>query len=91
MKFLKYSTIRIGLDYDLIHSLTTEEILDIRNRLRDMRELRKLTLDATITFNGEYSTVRMNCLESELIESLDSIIIKRRLEEREKKRKNIQK
>lgn len=85
MKFLRYSTIRISLDYDTIHGLETSEMIELRNKLNDIRSLRKLDLDASIMFNGDFDAVWKNNLESELISSLDPMIIKRRLKEREEK------
>lgn len=78
MNFLKFKATRIILNYDVIHSLSIKEIIELRDRLSAIRKLRKLMLPPVkIIFENHFGTVWMNeGLEHELISSLNVIIIK---------------
>ena len=80
MKFLQYKGGRIGLDYGVICSLTTDQIIELRNKLSDLRKLRALDLDVWLEFKeSDFQTVWMNQgLDNDIIDSLNSMIIKRR-------------
>ena len=89
MKFLICKGGRIILDYGFIHSLTTEQIIELRNQLSALRKLRAIRseLDMFLEFkNKDFQTVWMNeGLESDFMESLNSMIIKRKTKGDKKK------
>ena len=82
MKFLKCRGPTIALNYDVIHELTTAQIIGVRNELNALRKLREIRqeLDIFLEFNNkDLQNVWMNPgLENEIMESLNSMIIKRR-------------
>jgi len=80
MKFLQYKGTRIELDYDVIHSLTTDRIIELRNNISDLRKLRALDLDVWLEFKEpDFQNIWMNQgLENDIISNLNSMIIKRR-------------
>lgn len=86
MKFISYKGGRIGLNYEHIHQLTTPQIVSLRNQLLDIRKLRKLDLEMSVTFAiSDFRTVWINPpIENDFIESLNSMIIKRKTEDKEK-------
>ncbi len=83
MKFLKYTTIRISLDYDIIHNFTIEEIISLKNALTEIRKMRKHKefIDFWIDFrNKDFQCVWQNPnIENEFIVSLNSMIINSKL------------
>lgn len=85
MKFLQYKGGRIELDYDVIHSLTTDQIIELRNKLSDLRKLRELDLDVWLEFKeSDFQNIWMNQgLENDIINGLNSMIIKRRTKKNE--------
>jgi len=82
MRFLKYSTIRTTLDWDIIHDLTTEQIISLRNALSEIRKMRKHRefINFWIEFdNKDFQHIWNNpTIENEFISSLNSVIIKRK-------------
>ncbi len=80
MKFLKYTPVRVSLNYDVIHNLKTEQVIGLRNQLSDIRKLRKLDLEASIKFQwNDFQFIWTNpTVENEYIEQLNCIIINRR-------------
>ena len=82
MKFLKYTTVRTTLDYNIIHNLKTEQIVGLRNQLSDIRKLRKLDLEDSIKFQWkDFQHIWVNpTIENEFIASLNTMIIKRKAE-----------
>ena len=44
MKFLKFKATRIILNYDLLHIMNTKEIIELRDKISEIRKLRKLRL-----------------------------------------------
>ena len=91
MKFLTYKGGRIELDYDVIHELTTADIIALRNKLIALRKLREIRSEVDIFLefkNKDLQNIWMNYgLENTVIEGLNSMIIKRRLKEREDKKR----
>ena len=80
MKFLICKGGRIALDYNTIHTLTTDQIIDLRNKLSDLRKLRALDLDVWLEFKeSDFQNVWMNeGIESDFMASLNSMILKRK-------------
>ena len=80
MKFLQFKATRIILNYNLLHSMHTEEIIELRDKISEIRKLRKLSLPPVkIVFEDHFGTVWMNDgLEHDLISSLNQMILKRK-------------
>jgi len=80
MKFLKYSTIRVSLDYDIIHNLKLEQIVGLRNQLKDLNKLRKLDLEMSVKFQWkDFQFIWVNpTIELEFISQLNTMIINRK-------------
>ena len=89
MKFLVYGSY-LYLDYDRVHDMTTEELIELRDYLSDMRKMRNLKLPSKqLKFDSRcFQAVWMNAgLDSELIGNLNQMIISRRLEDRDRRTK----
>jgi len=80
MKFLLYKGGRIELNYEILHDLSIQKLVDLRNQLSDIGKLRKLDLEASIKFMfSDFQTIWINPpIERGFIESLNSMIIKRK-------------
>ena len=79
MKFLICKGGSIILDYNTIHELTTDQIIELRNQLSALRKLRAIRaeLDIFLEFkNKDLQNVWMNQgLEIDLMESLNLSLI----------------
>ena len=80
MKFLLYKGGRIELNYIILHDLSIQKLVDLRNQLSDIGKLRKLDLEASVKFMfPDFQTIWINPpIERGFIESLNSMIIKRK-------------
>lgn len=82
MRFLKYTMVRTTLDWDIIHSLETKQLIKLRNSLSEIRKMRKHRefIDFWINFeNKDFQHIWHNPnIENGFISSLNIMIIKRK-------------